>query len=282
MAFATLDSRGRLRRFEAVPPQREAANEPAPPPDWSALFAAAGLEPARFTAVKPEWVPPQPFDARAEWSGALPWAPATKVRVAAAAFRGRPVYFEVLGPWSLATRMAEPIPGDTARRVADAAFAILFTALLLAALVFARRNLRAGRGDRHGAYVLGAIAFSVELYCCLWRSHHVWSFGGELNVFFSGLADASVAGALLLLIYLALEPYVRRTIPELLISWARVAEGRLRDPRVGATSSWVEWPGRSRQGPLSSPTVSRPGCRCRVRHRCTPTTPSSPECVGRY
>ncbi|MBZ5589346.1 MAG: protein kinase [Acidobacteriia bacterium] len=233
MAFATLDSRGRLRRFEAVPPQREAASDPGPRPDWAALFAEAGLEAVSFTEARPEWVPPQPFDARAEWTGALLWSPATQVRVAAAAFRGKPVYFEVLGPWSVPTRMLENTPGDTARRRTDAVGAALFVLVFLAALVFARRNLRAGRGDRRGAYALGAIGFGLEFYCWFWRSHHVWSFTDELRVFLSGLAHALFAGALLPLIYLALEPYVRRTIPDLLISWARVAEGRLRDPRVG-------------------------------------------------
>jgi hypothetical protein len=33
--------------------------------------------------------------------------------------------------------------------------------------------------------------------------------------------------------YVALEPYVRRLWPEVLISWSRVLAGRLRDPRVG-------------------------------------------------
>ena len=35
------------------------------------------------------------------------------------------------------------------------------------------------------------------------------------------------------LLYLALEPYLRRQMPELLIGWARLLEGRFRDPRVG-------------------------------------------------
>jgi hypothetical protein len=33
--------------------------------------------------------------------------------------------------------------------------------------------------------------------------------------------------------YLAVEPYMRRQTPELLIGWARVLEGRFTDPRVG-------------------------------------------------
>jgi hypothetical protein len=34
-------------------------------------------------------------------------------------------------------------------------------------------------------------------------------------------------------VYLALEPFVRRRAPDLLIGWARVLEGRFKDPRVG-------------------------------------------------
>ena len=35
------------------------------------------------------------------------------------------------------------------------------------------------------------------------------------------------------LVYIALEPYVRRLWPEVLISWSRLLSGRIRDPRVG-------------------------------------------------
>ena len=233
MITVTLDARGRLRRFEAVPPQRESGEAAPPPPDWPMLFREAGLDDRRFAPAAPEWLSPQPFDARGEWTGALPWSPERQARVAAAAFRGKPVYFEVLGPWSIPTRMVERAPGDTARRVADFAGAAVFAALLVATLVFARRNLRAGRGDRRGAAMLAAAGFSLELYCWAWRAHHVSGFAGELRVFQAGLAEAVVSAILLGLVYLALEPYVRRTIPELLISWARVTEGRFRDPRVG-------------------------------------------------
>jgi hypothetical protein len=38
--------------------------------------------------------------------------------------------------------------------------------------------------------------------------------------------------------YLAVEPYLRRHIPDLLIGWARVLEGRWSDPRVGRDLLW--------------------------------------------
>ena len=50
-----------------------------------------------------------------------------------------------------------------------------------------------------------------------------------LRAFGPSLAMSSFFAVL----YLSLEPFVRRRIPELLIGWASVLEGRLRDPRVG-------------------------------------------------
>ncbi len=35
------------------------------------------------------------------------------------------------------------------------------------------------------------------------------------------------------LLYIALEPYVRRNWPQTIISWTRLVSGRLRDPLVG-------------------------------------------------
>jgi hypothetical protein len=233
MVALALDSRGRLRRFEAVPPQRQPEGAPARDPDWPALFDAAGLSMASYAEAGTEWVPTQPYDARREWTGPLPWSPRITARVAAAAFHGKPVYFEVLGPWSVPTRMEEYIPGGKVRRFTDAAFAFTFVVLLVAALVFARRNLRAGRAHRRGALALAGVIAGLQAFCWVWRAHHVTSLSPELDTFFGGLALACVSAVILVLIYLAIEPYVRRTIPELLISWARIAEGRPRDPRVG-------------------------------------------------
>jgi serine/threonine-protein kinase len=42
-----------------------------------------------------------------------------------------------------------------------------------------------------------------------------------------------VAALLIWLLYVALEPYVRRRWPQTIISWTRVLNGRLRDPVVG-------------------------------------------------
>jgi hypothetical protein len=232
MATVVLDAKGRLEAFEGVPPQVEAEATPAPPPDWPALFADAGLDFKEFSEVSPRWLSPQPFDAHGEWTGVLPWARDIPVRVSAASYRGKPVYFEVLGPWARPTRM----PGSRFRavfRFRDAVMAIVITVLIAAAAVFARRNLRGGRGDRRGALVLGTAFFALGIAYWALFAHHVLDLSGEGVLFVEGISQALFVAAFAGLLYLAVEPYVRRTMPEVLIGWARVVQGRYRDPRVG-------------------------------------------------
>lgn len=232
MVSVTTDARGRLRRFEAVPPQFEELPPPAPAPDWERLFTEAGLDMSHFTAAPLEWLPPQPFDARGEWSGPLPWAPDVSVRVSAAAYRGRPVYFELLGPWSRPTRMVDAQLADISR-LTNTVGAIIIAVLVIAGVFFARRNLRAGRGDRRGASVLAAVLFAQNVVLWLILAHHVPSVAAEIGLVLTGIAGAVTVAVFSWLLYVAIEPYVRRTMPELLISWARLAEGRFQDARVG-------------------------------------------------
>src|SRR5207245_2687638 len=47
------------------------------------------------------------------------------------------------------------------------------------------------------------------------------------------LGHALIRGVAMLLAYLAIEPYIRRLWPSVLVSWARLVAGRLRDPIIG-------------------------------------------------
>jgi hypothetical protein len=63
---------------------------------WAApLFAAAGLDAARFTPTDPARTPPTTCDAQAAWAGAWGDGSDTTVRVEAGAYRGKPVWFRV-------------------------------------------------------------------------------------------------------------------------------------------------------------------------------------------
>ena len=64
-------------------------------------------------------------------------------------------------------------------------------------------------------------------------AHHVPSVEHEVRSFTAACAQGLMFAAMAAIVYLAVEPYVRRRMPELMIGWARLLEGRLRDPRVG-------------------------------------------------
>ena len=107
MTNVTLDPRGRLVRFERVPPQIEESAAPSTNTDWSRLFAAAGLDQTKFTPTQPKWVPLLYADERAAWEGPHVDHPQIPVRIEAAAFRNRPVNFEIIFPWDRPLRQEE-------------------------------------------------------------------------------------------------------------------------------------------------------------------------------
>jgi hypothetical protein len=61
----------------------------------------------------------------------------------------------------------------------------------------------------------------------------VLDFNAELSLASRSLGTVLVMAVLIWILYLAIEPYVRRRWPHALISWTRVLGGSLYDPRVG-------------------------------------------------
>jgi hypothetical protein len=114
MTLLRLNPRGNLTQLIAVPPQVEKPAGAASPPDWAPLFSAAGLDPSKWPPAQPIWTPPVYSDARAAWTGSLAERPNIAMRIEAAAYRGKPVYFELIGPWTRPERMQpyQPTAGE--------------------------------------------------------------------------------------------------------------------------------------------------------------------------
>ena len=231
MSTVELDPRGRLTRFSAVPPQVDPAPAPAAFPDWFPLFKAAGLDISKFTPTSPTWTPLAAIDARAAWTGTWPDMPDKPLRVEAAAWRGRPVYFETIGPWTRPGRM-ERAEMSSAQRSLQFVLLFLSVTMLLAASLLARYNLRRGRGDRKGAIRLAAVAFFVSMAIWALGADHVPT-ADEVFEMFVSLSMSLLLGASLWVGYMALEPYVRRHWPGAIVSWTRLMAGGYRDPLVG-------------------------------------------------
>jgi serine/threonine-protein kinase len=233
MVKVELDPQGRLIRFAAVPTQKDQSSGASPPPDWTALFGAAGLDPARFTPTEPKWTPLAVHDARAAWTGAHPDQAELPLRIEAAAHRGKPVYFETIGPWMQPWPM-QPSPPAAGNRLSRLVVRLcLSIALVLGAVILARSNFRQGRGDRRGAFRLAIFFFAVRMLGWLFGASHVPTDAEAFSFFFLAVSQALLLSGFLWLFYLALEPYVRRRWPNTIISWSRGLGGSLRDPLVG-------------------------------------------------
>ena len=237
MAFVQLDPKGRLLALNTVPPQR-AAEPPtsateglAAAPDWTPLFGMAGLDLSKFHPTGSIWNLPFDCDARFAWTGAYDGRPDVPIRVEAGAWRGKPVAFFVVPPWTIPGNQEER-PQTAGARATAAIFFSLVGLILGVGILVARRNLRLGRGDRRGALRLAAFLFILYLGASLISLHHVADWA-ELFLLVRATADALFYSGMVWLVYIALEPYVRRFWPELLISWSRLLSGNIRDPRVG-------------------------------------------------
>ncbi|MBS1790713.1 MAG: serine/threonine protein kinase [Acidobacteria bacterium] len=223
----TLDPRGRLRGFQAVPPQLDEATDAAPAPDYTLLFALAGLDITKFTPTVSKWLPPVNSDHRAAWEGVFPYQAQLPLRIEAASYRGRPVYFQMIAPWDKPSRM-----GTDQQAVIINPWMILTSLMTLAGVLVAHRNLRLGRGDRKGAFRLALYFFALTMLSYFVASHHTPT-GAEFNRYFTNIALASFYATSVWLLYLALEPYVRRRWPHRIIAWSRLLAGHFRDPLVG-------------------------------------------------
>jgi serine/threonine-protein kinase len=232
MVTVTLDQGGRLLDFRAVPPRRGSTPPLPRQTNWQPLFAAASLDPAAFTPVAVASVPPTFADERAAWKGRQPGHPDVELHVEGAAFEGRPVFFTVNGPWTPVSEPA-PDPPGLAEKIFTGLAGLVTLVMVSATLHLARQNLRAGRGDPRGASKISLLLLVVWIAAWGFGARHYLSPGVEAQRFAGFVGAALLNCGILWLAYVALEPYVRRLWPVILVSWTRVLSGRVRDPRVG-------------------------------------------------
>lgn len=233
-----LDPQGRLTFFQAIPAEKlDTSKEPistgasAAPFDWNILFNAAGLDPAKFQPAPPVWNSLAAADTRMAWTGV--WPGTTRpLRVEAASFQGKPVFFSLIGAWTKPERMVSTEKrslGEQAQRIIQV---ILLVFALTGALLLARRNYRRGRGDREGALRLAIVMFLLEmaLFLCL---GHFTTIRDTIGLSIIAISTGLFLSGVMWMLYMAVEPWVRRQWPKTLISWSRLLAGNWRDPVVG-------------------------------------------------
>jgi serine/threonine-protein kinase len=231
MTLVRLNPLGRLTQLVVVPPQVEASVLAASSTDWAPLFSAAGLDMSKWPPAQATWTPPVYSDARSAWTGTLTERPDIPMRIEAAAYRGKPVYFELIGPWTRPERM-QPYQATPGERAGLATVVVLLLLVLVVGAMLARRNLRLGRSDRRGAARLAIFVFAAWAVAWLSGAHHIPNFI-EIYHFFVFLSFGTAFSCFFWGLYIAMEPYVRRRWPATLVSWSRLLTGRFQDPLVG-------------------------------------------------
>lgn len=239
MVGIRLKGNGNLIEFIAGPQKNGDQANDMEEPVWAQLFERAGLDPGQFSVQRDEnliGVLSATADNHIVWEGTTADGE-NNLRIEAASYNGKPVYFRIVEQDPLPRRMRLGIPPSDRQPIRVEEFRVVewswMLIVLVAAAFMARRSLRLGRSDRKGSFRLGVFILSLNLLSFLFEASHVPHFGGELAIIFSGLGSAMFYAVYFGLVYLSFEPYIRRFWPKLLISWNRLLAGRFRDPSVG-------------------------------------------------
>jgi serine/threonine-protein kinase len=228
MTQARVDVRGHLLEFHGVPPQRIAAPAAAagtpPSVDWQVVFDVVGWPRDRFAPATPEWNGLAATDTRAAWTGTIPELGSIPLRLEAGAFAGRITYVQAIGPWTTPTRSAPPVPTVT-QRMLGLVQPLLVASLIIGSALLARRNLRAGRGDRAGAWRVALCVGVLFVLRWLVVAHHSGTYATFQNALLDAAETALLNAAILWLAYLGIEPWLRRHWPGSLLSRSRLLGG---------------------------------------------------------
>jgi serine/threonine-protein kinase len=231
MIEAWVNSKGELRFFHAVPPELDRST-PARPVDVQAISRAIGFDISQWPETAPKFTPHYAFDWQKAWKGQHP-AQHIDLTVQAAAWRGKITDLQVLSPWSEPWREPESYARDWRQSARMLVVRVIYGLVFLFSAFVAARNLRAGRGDRRGAWRLSAAYFILMGAAWMCSAHWVADIS-MIEIFVANASDWFTSAALIWLLYIALEPAVRARWPHAILTWSRVLAGRWQDAQVAA------------------------------------------------
>jgi len=226
-----LDGEGRLLEFAASSDRLLPDSGETHPLDWSRIFELAGLALQDFQPVAPVRQPPMYADRLAAWE-TRPERRGPGVVARGATLAGRLVFFQV-GPAAeeIATRGTTGVQLSLWR--APFRRMVLELLAIFGAGSLAWYNLRSGRGDYRGARRLALFILALGLSDWLLGEKHSAVMSDEVASLYVWIARVILTAAVAWLCYFAVEPYVRKFWPEIMITWSRVLGGKVRDPLLG-------------------------------------------------
>jgi hypothetical protein len=233
-ATISLDPTGRLVGLCVTPTTPEIRPATRNGADWSQAFRLARLNESEAVSIPLRKRPPVDCDEVAAWRVGPAGDGDDELTLQIGTLDGRLNYVEILG---LDEAMIYA-PPEGKFLTTMSRNTLLIHLMRVVMLLLAWRNLRLGRGDWRNAIRYAAIVGA--LYTLL----HVFSIflqEGLLaeTIRVESLRNGNDVGHALLhmadvwMIYVAIEPYVRRIWPRMLVGVVRTLTGRVRDPAVG-------------------------------------------------
>ncbi len=117
--------------------------------------------------------------------------------------------------------------------VIAASLGLLFLGLHAIPIWMAVYSLRQGKADRKGAGRLAVATFAFSSLAFLCRAHFSQEQGSLVDTVKDALSWSAYLGVMVWLLYVGLEPIIRKRWPQSLVSWSRLLAGSWKDPRVG-------------------------------------------------
>jgi serine/threonine-protein kinase len=225
MTLVRLGPRGALLELRAAPGTPHESSSPSVDGVIGTIIGATELDPSDVEPIEWSGISPMPGDTTIAWRVGDSRAEAMPRQVVATFAGAQPTWIRIDPPTEV---------GDAVRSASTQdRFSLVFFGFFVGGTLIAVLNIRSGRWDRRGAARLAAVAFIVCFASSVIGSHHPLSASQEVRGFFTSIAYAATRALMTWVLYVAIEPFIRRLHPRSLISWSRLLAGRLSDPAVG-------------------------------------------------
>ncbi len=198
--------------------------------DLASILELAGYEIGELREVNADFAPSVAWDRRRAFVGADSDATAVQVRIDVAEFKGALTFFEVNeGGADSVFLLTEPPFKEEQRK----SYNLHLMIGLIGGGILAFRNYRMRRIDRKGLFRLGVAMFLLTFGAAALYTDHSGTLAYGPTQIFAALAYGLVRAFVACVLYVGLEPYIRKLYPRALVAWSRLISGRWKDPALG-------------------------------------------------
>ncbi|MCB1024797.1 MAG: hypothetical protein KDB79_10425, partial [Acidobacteria bacterium] len=154
-------------------------------------------------------------------------------RINGSALYGKPIEFKITPPWHEPAGNVQQKIKQTGVPPVFVFYLVILFLVFLGSILLVRYNLKKGSGDLAGAVKLAIFIFVVVFISYLLKTDWAPEMGDLLFRFFALFAASLSIPLTVFVVYLAVEPLIRKRWTEVLVSWNRLLRGEFRNPMIG-------------------------------------------------